>query len=217
MADLTTLLSQFLDRIIHGSDDGEVLTATGVNQLPAWEEAVAGGGGASILHQVTVTLTNAQIKALPTTAITIAGAPGANRITWPVTGLGVLDTSAGAYAADGDASWVLFTEGNYISAPVTVVAELQAAQVSIVQFQPAYIMGGGGFVGIPTGDRYDGPSITNKALQIKDDWMGVADYINGHASNTLTICVEFRVYDTVEKTFLTSTESGWNEATRTFS
>lgn len=56
---------------------GNVLTSDGTN----WTSAAAPGGG---LSTVTITLTNAQIKALDTTPITILAAQGSGVVTIPV-------------------------------------------------------------------------------------------------------------------------------------
>ena len=72
------------------SDDA--LTAQGPSAAPVY-----GGGGGSILHQATVTLTNDQIIHLPTTPIELIPAPVAGTVLIPVAGAYILDTTAAAY------------------------------------------------------------------------------------------------------------------------
>src|SRR5687768_2578118 len=55
------------------------------------------GAGHTLVKVASVTLTNAQIKALPTTAVQVIAAPGAGKLIYPVSAFVILDTTAGVY------------------------------------------------------------------------------------------------------------------------
>src|SRR5690349_10264519 len=83
----------------------------------------------------TVVLTDAQIKALPTTAVEILPAAPEGKIYLPTWGFGVLDNSAGAYSNVGE-EWPL----NGIFIALDGVASLSAEWGWILTdgSQPAY-------------------------------------------------------------------------------
>jgi len=53
--------------------------------------------GLGILQRASKTLTDAQIKALPTTGIEVIAAPGVGKVIFPVQYIGLLDARGGAY------------------------------------------------------------------------------------------------------------------------
>jgi hypothetical protein len=69
--------------------------------------------GSSLLS-ATVELTDAQIKALPTTSIQVIAAPGVGKIAYPIHYMLICDTTAASYTnvhADGD--WFLETDAGF--------------------------------------------------------------------------------------------------------
>lgn len=178
-------------------------------------------GGASIIHQASRTLNNDEIKALPSNPRpTIVGAPSATRIVIPAGGYWESDFTAGAYLS-ANASWQFLLGGVEVSNPVNASPVLNSAiarngSIGI----PFMSIGGGDFTGIILSGAFGGVApnaLAGQPLDFGDDYDGVSDYTNGHASNTLIVCAMFLVWDMSLKRFLTTDESGWNESTRTFS
>src|SRR5690242_19531048 len=60
-----------------------------------------GGGGSSVVQTATKTLTDAQIKALPTTPIELVAAPGSGKVIW-WSMIVLRATIAGSYTNIGD-------------------------------------------------------------------------------------------------------------------
>ncbi len=220
MNDLTTLLAEFLDEVIHGDTSGKVLTANGVGVLPTFQASA--GGSASLIHQASVTLTNTQIIHLPTINQDLIPAPGLGRSLTPFHGVLYSDhTTAGYGTFDAGGAYLAF----YIDG---------VQRLNIVLASNGGVLSGGGidvaflstFVGVDSaggpanaagsieGAR-DSTSCENAALQIGAYNAGV-DFSGGNIANALTVAVQFYVFDSSTLDFLTTTESGWNETTRTF-
>lgn len=146
---------------------------------------------ASPIQIATRTLTDAQIKALPTTAVQIAPAPGANLMIYPMGGTAKLNATAGAYAADLGSTWQLLLGTQEYSGLIEAEAMLENAAITVALFPQ--------FVGINAVDGYLTSSgklrsaVTDQALNIKDDYNGVVDYTGGNAANTLVVTVFYIV------------------------
>jgi hypothetical protein len=82
---------------------------TTVVQPSDWNAAHTIAEGYTLLRVASVTLTDAQIKAQPTTPAQIIAAPGAEKMLVIIGGLWIKDTTAGAYTGldSGDVAMVL--------------------------------------------------------------------------------------------------------------
>jgi hypothetical protein len=161
--------------------------------------AAIGGspGGAGLLLSKTVTLTDAQIKALPTTKFEIIPAPGENKIIVPVSAIFILDTLAGAYTSDADSAWNLRwgTDSETASQIMPINAILNQQNIGFGQWGIPYADNGTGNFGNVVINIAFSNSLINKSIVITDGWMGVADYTGGNAANTLKVIVYYVVVD----------------------
>lgn len=156
------------------------------------------------VYLVTVPLTNDEIKALPGENtdgnITLVESPGPGRAIIIVGGCIKVDTTAGAYATDADASWTLNGSSTGVrTVPILMQTALQATQVSIAAILPGVPgVGSGSFantVVIP-GFAVDPASLfEDEPLTIRDSFASVDDYTLGHADNSAEITVLYTIID----------------------
>lgn len=172
----------------------------------------------SLTHQCAKTVTDAQIKALPTTSIALVPAPGANRLLIYVDGLVYMDASGGAYTnidAAGYGGIGFGVDDVYLSA----VFANDEEDLELTNFLA------------------DGFSLLSRLSQQSNTWFSkvvslgsvnvnepfllwvvndAGDFTGGHANNRADFSIEFRVYDLTTKRLLTTTESGWNQTAGAF-
>lgn len=177
--------------------------------------SVADGGtgvsdGAAI-RMVTVILTDAQIKALPTTPIELVAAPGANMKVKPI-GLTLRsNTTAGAYT-NIDASYAdlhLDINGHYASygpvddstsTPVlTGVSNILGAAGSVVYDGVVPSLSATSVAGTSLyvqPDAFPGPAtVLNQPLDLKMENNGSGNLTGGNAANTLKVVLYYVIED----------------------
>ena len=157
------------------------------------------GGGDSIVHQATVTLTDAQIKALPTTPVVIIPAPGANRFIVLVQAIAIIDTLAGLYTNVSADVYVqlLLSPGDQdfaVSNPsdASATAGLLGTTRAAIFLTPFSYAGTGGQSGLIISNYGAESSVVNQSLAIamtNDD----GDLTGGNVANTLTVAVSYLV------------------------
>ena len=146
----------------------------------------------------TVVLSDAQIRALPTTPFTIVPAPGVGKKVVPITADITLDNQAGAYDAtsSGERFWQLV----YVTAPnPTETSGLFSVNALTVAGVWA-----GSIPALGTFNANEGylqaaltgaENIENTALAIGDVYNGVDDYTGGNAANSLKVSVLYAIID----------------------
>lgn len=175
-----------------------------------------GRGGASLVHQVTVTLTNAQIIALPTTAVEIVPAPGANKLLVPQVIMLHMKWVADYSNIDPTAQLKADTAGSFM----TLLSQPSLSGVS------ALLAGGGPdgtwvpitiqqlaksvptpaesvnhlHNGVADSGFYDA-DIVNVSLSISLDNAEAGDLEDGHSDNELQVSVVYYVLNTVTGLF----------------
>lgn len=159
-----------------------------------------GGGGDSVVLSATVTLTDAQIKALPTTAIEVVAAPGAGKMNYLLSSIWSHDwtadytnIAAGAsmYVSSGNADVSVMLD-NTLGINVT---DLLANGADAIAFagakdRQADVDGVPYAVVATTATNYANQALTLVAAN------GVSgDFTGGNAANTLKVTVLYSVID----------------------
>lgn len=164
-------------------------------------------GGSSILRQATVTLTDAQIKALPTTGVDVVAAPGAGKILIP-------------QFAWARVAWT----ADYTNIAAAAVLELRftggasffcVLDNSVNTAVGSLLAGGGpdavgGYFGLRTrpgaaanygiAGLYDA-DVANLPLTIVGNNDGSGAFTGGNGANTMTVTVAYYVFNTATGVF----------------
>ena len=174
-------------------------------QVPVWDAALqrfvpgAGGGGGGFLRQATVSLTDAQIKALPTTPVEIIAAPGAGYAVmllphWLGSVL-QLDTTPGAYTNVSATAAVRFN-GQVGFIEWLGLDDLLTYGADAVMYPSVINFGAGG------GTVQETALAENSAITVDANNDGQGNFTGGHASNELTLSLVYLVLDLATNAFV---------------
>jgi hypothetical protein len=152
-------------------------------------------GGSSTVLSATITLTDAQIKALPTTPIEIVAAPGTNKMISVLMAVANWSVSAGAYTnQDGDTRFYLQYEGGAGSATVMSKTPTATDNRTYNLIGGALIDSAAPWAGNVESDGINTSQISNKKVEAFLD-NGGGDLTGGNAANTLKVTVYYVVVD----------------------
>jgi hypothetical protein len=163
------------------------------------------------VFQKIITLTDAQIKGLPTTPIELVAAKGVNKLISVVSCDMIFDTTAGIYGNADSAALALVINGSYVSG-ISTVQQIEQGGGSAgrwtyrLPIPNVFIQKGAPdiealYVDSILNAQISNPfaDLTNQALFIKDiqsDYAGSAtDYTGGNAANRCVISVIYTIVD----------------------
>lgn len=150
-----------------------------------------------VLERATVVLTDAEIKALPSTPVVVVPAAGAGRVIVPIAGAMRMNATFGAYTALATNRHIAvgYPNGNYALNPMHVFPHAAATD----KFGPLAILSDDGY---GSGSSYISVSVfhntatfDNAPLVVTAQNEDLGDFTGGHPSNTLTVTVWYLLVD----------------------
>lgn len=151
-----------------------------IDNTKNFEDIDVGGGGSSYLV-ASVTLTDAQIKALPTTPVQIMAAPGANKVINVINIFNYLDATAGAYGNITNAEPSTYYDGTGGNISFGGDLDMENPVKSFV-IQP-----------LPGILDITEDAINKGVMYYLEN--GASNYTGGNAANTLKVTVYYTVVD----------------------
>ena len=150
------------------------------------------------IQVVLKTLTDAQIKTLPSAAVDIVAAQGANKVIIPVSVFCVLNNSAGGYTNLGTtttAGWQLSGNDSIDLSSIAEVSTILAnpGSYALNLLIPKAKVGGATYTGEITCISSALSDRSNLALQLVDFWTDGGNYTGGNAANTLKVYTYYAV------------------------
>lgn len=154
----------------------------------------------NLIKQATVTLTDAQIKALPTSSATIIAAQGEDRVILPIVGFMRLKADGGAYVvSQGYQHQFALNVGSLPALAGPWTNEMLESTTRYAFLHSVLIPDGNDPPLTMLTDNLDG-GVANEAA-ILNASNGGADFTGGHAANSLTITVGYLVMNTLSGQF----------------
>lgn len=185
----TTQLTILVERAYAGTT--AATHSSGAELTPLYVPSTGGGGGGeSLVQQASVTLTDAQIKALPTTEFQIIAAPGADKVIIPLFALFRPTISVAYTGIDADAQLYLVSSSwltTIYNENLNDVSQLLGGSIWSFMGPNLGVDAGGFLLSSQTGEESN--------LPINLGASNGSDFTGGNAANTLTVVVLYVVVD----------------------